>query len=238
MMYVRVVSGLAAGLTLAAWILGTAAAAAAAPHPAAPVAEVTPESAHSPEGTAATANGVEHGGAHGGGNTNPLEFKTDLALWTAVVFLVVLAVLWRFAWGPISEGLQRREKGIADQIAEAQESNRQAHELLAQYQQQLVEAKDEVRGILDRGRRDTEQVGREMIEKARAEAQAERQRAVRQIEVATAGALKELAERGADLAVELAGKIVQAELKPADHAALIRRTVASFSASRPTSSEN
>ena len=85
---------------------------------------------------------------------------------------------------------------------------------MAQYQQQLVEAKDEVRGILDRGRRDAEQVGREILDKTKAEAQAERQRAVRQIEVATAGALKELAEQGADLAVELAGKIVQAELKP------------------------
>ena len=69
---------------------------------------------------------------------------------------------------------------------------------------------------------------REMIEKARQETAAEKQRALRDIETATDGALKDLAERSATLAVELAGKIVQARLDPAAHAKLIQQAVDGF----------
>ena len=67
--------------------------------------------------TAATAPGAsdesiskESSGASQETAINPLEFKTDLALWTAVVFLLLLAVLWKFAWGPLAEGLDKRER--------------------------------------------------------------------------------------------------------------------------------
>jgi F-type H+-transporting ATPase subunit b len=171
-------------------------------------------------------------GSHGGeGNLNPLSpeaWKTDLALWTAVVFLVLMAVLAKFAWRPLAEGLQRREQGIADQIAQAEEANREAKKLLANYEKKLTDARDEVRAIVEQGRRDAEQVGQQMLEKARAETKAEHERAVQQIEAATASAVKELADRSAALAVDLAGKIVRAQLKPSDHAKLIEQAVAGF----------
>jgi F-type H+-transporting ATPase subunit b len=165
------------------------------------------------------------------GNINPLapsEFKTDLAIWTAVVFLVLFAVLKKFAWGPLAEGLDKRENHIADQIAKAEAANRQAKDLLAGYEKKLGEAQDEVRGILEKGRRDAEQLGRQMIDKAKEEAKAEQQRAVQQIEAATSAAVKELADRSASLAVDLAGKIVQAKLSAGDHSRLIEQAVAGF----------
>ena len=41
---------------------------------------------------------------------DPLAWKSDLALWTAVVFLLVLVVLGKFAFGPIVKALDQREK--------------------------------------------------------------------------------------------------------------------------------
>lgn len=161
-------------------------------------------------------------------NTSPLEFKSDLAIWTAVVFLVLLAVLWKFAWGPIAQGLEKREHQIAEQIAQAERSNQEARNILAQYEQKLEAARDEVRAIVDQGRRDAEQLGREMLEKAKTDAGAERDRALQQIETATSGALKELAERSATLAVELAGKIVGSRLNPQDHSRLVQEAVTKF----------
>ena len=104
---------------------------------------------------------------------SPSALKGDLALWTAVVFLVLVAVLWKFAWGPLSAALDRREKGVADQIAEAEAANQKAKEILADYEKKLVAAKDDVRGILDQGRRDAEKLGRELLDKAKEEASAE-----------------------------------------------------------------
>jgi F-type H+-transporting ATPase subunit b len=162
------------------------------------------------------------------GDASPTTVRGDLTIWTAVVFLVVLAILWRFAWGPISQGLAKREEEIAGQIAEAHRSNEAAKQLLAEYESKLSDAKDEVRGLLDDGRRRAEQLAHEMLERAKQDAANQRRQALEQIESATAGALQELAERSAELAVELAGKIVRARLDPSDHARLVEEAVAQF----------
>ena len=186
--------------------------------------------------SADTQDSAHDAGSHGSDvGVPPLDsMKGDLALWTGVVFLVLLAVLWKFAWGPLAQGLERREQGIADQISQAEQSNQDAKDLLANYQQQLAGAKQEVRALLEKGRRDAEQVGQEMDDKAKQEAQGERDRALDQIDAATASAIKELAGLSADLAVELAGKIVHAELKPGDHATLIQKTMADFAQRSPS----
>jgi F-type H+-transporting ATPase subunit b len=149
------------------------------------------------------------------------------------VFVALLLILWKFAWKPIAEGLDKRERRVADEIAAAERANLDAKQLLAQYQQKLSASEGEVREILERGRRDAEQLGRELLDKARAETEVEKQRALREIETATAGAIKELADRSASLAVELAGKIVQTRLDPKAHARLIEEAVSRFAAAKP-----
>lgn len=179
--------------------------------------------------------GHDTGHGHGGEvDTNPLTFKTDLALWTGVVFLVLLGVLWKFAWGPIIQGLDKRERGIADQIAQAEQQNAEAKKLLEQYDEKLARAQDEVRQIVEAGRRDAEQTGRELIEKAQADAESERQRALRDIDAATAAALQSLAEQSATLAVDLAGKIVGEKLDPEAHSRLIGQAVNRFVDQKPS----
>jgi F-type H+-transporting ATPase subunit b len=173
----------------------------------------------------------DHGAGHG--NTNPMSFDPDLAIFTALNFLILLAVLWKFAWGPIAAGLDRREQGIADNIAAAQATHEQAKLLLADYERKLTAAQGEVRGIMEEARRDAEHTQSEILAKARADARAERDRALREIEMATDQALKELAERSTNLAVDLAGKIVQAQLQPSDHARLIEQAMASFPKGNP-----
>jgi len=197
---------------------------------------VDPQGRHAPGGAAALAapahgqgesGGSGHGGASGS-EINPLDFKTDLALYTLVVFLVLMGLLWRYAWGPIAQGLDNREKRIAGQISSAEQANAEARRLLQEYQAKLAGSETEVRAIIERGRREAEDLGRELLDKTRQEARREKERALREIDDATAGALKELAERSADLAVELAGKIVQAKVDRAEHARLVEQAVAGF----------
>ena len=159
----------------------------------------------------------------------PLYIGKDLALWTGVIFIVLMFVLWKFAWGPIADGLERREKGIAQQIAEAEAANHDAKQLLEDHRKRLDEAGNEVRQLIEQGRRDAEQRARQIVDEARSEAKAEQQRALAEIDQATAGALSELAAKSAQLAVGLAGKIVKSELKPNDHAELVRNAVKEFS---------
>lgn len=159
-------------------------------------------------------------------NTNPLSFDPDLSLWTLAVFLLLLVILRKFAWGPIIAGLDKREKKIADDIAAAQQAHEDAQALLASYEAKLASAQDEVRAIIEEARRDAQHTQAEILAKARSEAEAEMQRAKREIATAKDQALKELMETSANLAVELAGKVIRAKITPAEHSRLIAEALA------------
>jgi F-type H+-transporting ATPase subunit b len=198
--------------------------------------------AAAPTGTAAHADGGHGGDGHGGdghgghghglghepANTDPSEIKGDLAIFTAVVFLLLVVILRKFAWKPISEGLEKRENHIAHEIAAAERANAEAKHLLADYQKKLDAAQHEVRAILDEARRDAEHTAGQIAAKAKADAEAEMRRALREVETAKDQALKDLAETAATLATDLAGKLLQQKLQPADHARLIDEAMAKF----------
>src|SRR5262249_5869020 len=83
------------------------------------------------------------------GNTDPLSVDPDVAIWTVVVFVVLLMVLKKFAWGPILQAVEGREHHIADQLTQAERSNEEAKRLLASYETKLADAANEVRALLD-----------------------------------------------------------------------------------------
>jgi F-type H+-transporting ATPase subunit b len=178
----------------------------------------------------------EHIGLANPGPTveDPSEFKSDLALWTFVVFLLLLAVLWKFAWGPIEAALEKREQIIHEHLAAAERSHEEAKAMLAEYERKLASAADEVRAMLEEARRDAEHTKQQILVEAKAGADAERARALRDVEAATDAALKQIGERGANLAVELAGKIVGAKLSAADHSRLISEAVTKFPTTSPS----
>ncbi len=162
--------------------------------------------------------------------SDPLSVDPDLAVWTFVVFVLLLAILWKFAWGPIVAGLEKREEAIAHNIAEAQRQHDEARQLLADYERKLAGAADQVRALMEQARRDAEHAKASILAEAKSAAEGERLRGLRDIEAATDAALQSLAERSAQLAVELAGKIVHSSLNAKDHARLIQEAVARFPA--------
>ncbi|MBI3464810.1 MAG: F0F1 ATP synthase subunit B [Planctomycetes bacterium] len=167
----------------------------------------------------------EHIGLAGGANTDPAEIRRDLAIYTFVVFLILLAILWKFAWGPIASSLEAREKHIHNEIAAAEQANAEAKRLLAEHDKKLTEVQNEVRVILDEARRDAQHTQTEILKQAQAEAQAARDRAKREIEQARDLALKQLFDQAADLATEVAGRIVQRSLNPQDHRDLVQQAL-------------
>lgn len=187
-------------------------------------------------------NAAEHGeGGAGHGyhvgqidvDLDPAELKGDQAIFTFIVFLLLVAVLWKFAWGPISHGLEKREHHIADQIAAAERANAEAKQMLSEYERKLASAQDEVRAIIDEARRDATVTQQEILAQARADAAAEMDRAKREVQTAKDQALRELAETSANLAVELAGKIIRTQLDANQHARLVTEALSQFHAPSP-----
>lgn len=160
--------------------------------------------------------------------TNPLSIDPDLAIFTAIVFVVLLVVLRKFAWGPIMEGLDKREQSIASQIEEAKQSNDQAKQALAQYEAKLAAATDEVKALLAEARQDAEATKDRIVAEAEQAAQRERERAVQDIVLAKDAAVRELAQKSVDAAVALAGQVLRREVDSQKHAQLIQDTLEKF----------
>ncbi len=165
---------------------------------------------------------------------NPLGFDPDLAIWTAVIFVVLFLVLRKFAWKPISDALEGRERAIEANIAKAEGAAAEARAMLADYEKKLAGASDEVRAMLEEARRDAEHTKQEIVAEARVAAREEHDRVMRDINTAKDQALKELAERSTNIAIDLAGKIVQAQLNKADHAALVQDAMSRMVVAKPS----
>ena len=166
------------------------------------------------------ASAEDHGEGHAP-NTNPLSFDPDLALFTGLVFLLLLLVLWKFAWGPISSGLDKREQSIAGNIEEAKASLEKANATLKEYESQLASAAAETKEMLEAAKRDAAAVREKAVNEAQEAAQRERERAVADINVAKNQALQEVAGTVTDLSIALASQIVRREVNASDHANLV-----------------
>ena len=155
-------------------------------------------------------------------------FQTDLALWSFAVFVILMLLLTKFAWKPIMDGLEKRERGIADTIAATQRANEEAKSMLASYERRLAEAADEVRGMLEEARRDSEATKQAIVAEARKAADDEQARARREIGLATDEALSTIAQRAGELAVGVAGKFLREKLSSDDQKRLVSDSVASI----------
>jgi F-type H+-transporting ATPase subunit b len=159
---------------------------------------------------------------------DPTEWRYDMAISTFVVFLILLLLLRVFAWGPIMTGLQRRESTIAARIEEAERNAAESAAQLKAHQEKLAAAAQERQEIIAAARRDAEAIADKIRDEAQEDVARERQRALADIENAKNAALRDVAEKGADMAVLLAGRIVRRELTPRDHAKLISETLDKF----------
>jgi F-type H+-transporting ATPase subunit b len=172
------------------------------------------------------------------GDPNPLAIDLDLAVWTVVIFVVLLLVLSKFAWPAIATALDERERQIADNIAAAAAKHEEAKKLLAEHEAKLVATAGEVRALLDEARRDAEVTKRRIEEDGRKAAADEVARAAREIERAKDNALHELAVTSANLAIELGRQVVrdQLETSPEHQARIVREALSKLATA--TASKN
>jgi F-type H+-transporting ATPase subunit b len=170
---------------------------------------------------------LSHGNASANLNS-PADLRFDMSIYSFIVFLLLLAVLYKFAWGPIATALQRREETIARQINEARLASEKGAQLLREYEARLAAATDEARQIVSGARKDAELAKDRIVAEARDAAQRERERAVSEINVAKNQALDEFAQKSVQTAVALAGQLLRREVRPQEHEALIGEALSKF----------
>ena len=181
---------------------------------------------------AAEAAGEHH--VHVGSDGNPqeenlAEFRADLSIYTFIVFVLLLLLLWKFAFGPISKMLHDREEGIRKNIEDAKTERLKAEELRGQYEGMLEAAEDKVRAIYAEANAKAEELRAKRAAEADQEAQARIKQAVSEIERAKEQAIAELFEAENQRIVQATEHVLGRALSDDDQHRLVNEALAHFS---------
>jgi F-type H+-transporting ATPase subunit b len=175
-----------------------------------------------------TAAWAQGGGAEGGGGL--YDINTGLSAWTLIVFVLLVVILGKFAWGPILKNVESREKSIQSAIDEAARRNAEAAKLLDEHKAQLADARRQANELIAEGRTAGEGVRKSIEEKARTEAQLIVERARQEIERERDAAIAALRKESVDLALAAAAKLMQQNLDSSKDRQLVERYLSDLSA--------
>lgn len=157
---------------------------------------------------------------------NPLvQPDPGLFIWTILTFLVLVALLARFAWRPLLEALERRQATIAQSLDDAQRARQELERLQRESAQMMAAARTEGEAIIARSRSDAEALREELKQKARSEAATIVKNAERQIQLETARAIQQIRHEAVDLSVAIASKILRRQVSREDNEALIQEAL-------------
>ncbi len=144
--------------------------------------------------------------------SGPLTVEGGLMLWTIVVFLLLLAILKRFAWPAILGAVEAREQALERQLAEAAHDREQAAAMLAEHQKLIAEAKTQAHAIIVEARSVADKDRAHAIEKTKAEQEELLARARREIAAERDRAVAELRRDAVDVSLAAASKLIEKRL--------------------------
>lgn len=160
----------------------------------------------------------------GPGEFLSIDFFT--ALFTLGNTVVLFLVLKKFLFKPVMKMIQDRQKEIDDMYADADQAKREAADLQTQYQAKLSDAAQTgermVKEAVERGQQRQDQI----LQQANAEAEAILQKAHADIAQEKKQAISDAKNEIADLAMEIAGKVVGRSLQDTDQSKLVDQFIA------------
>ena len=152
---------------------------------------------------------------------NPILPEGKEILWAAIAFVIVFGLLAWKAWPAIKAGLEARQDRIREDLAKAEAARTEAETSLEEYKRQLADARKDASNIIEEARLEAEAVRQQRLAAVEPEIAELRARATEDIRLASERAMSDLQARVAELAVELAEKVVERNLDRQTQTALI-----------------
>ncbi|MCY4602333.1 MAG: F0F1 ATP synthase subunit B [Acidobacteria bacterium] len=144
-----------------------------------------------------------------------------LFFWTIAVFLVLLFLLKRFAWGPLLAALDERQAGIRKSLDDADQARKELEQVREEAEAIIGKARAEADGIISDARADGGQLRDDLRQQAQQQAQAIVENAERQIQQERDRALQQIRQEAVDMSLMIASKLIRRNLTAEDNASLI-----------------
>ncbi len=156
---------------------------------------------------------------------NILEINPGLMFWTIVTFVILFLVLRKLAWKPILEAIEKREKTIKDSLEEAAKNREESQRLLERHNKKLEDIGTETQKLLDEGRSMGENMKRDILARAREEAEEIIVRGKHEISLERDKAISEIRKNAVDLSISAASKIIKKSLSEEDHRRIVLEAI-------------
>ncbi len=156
---------------------------------------------------------------------NALNFNVWTFLFQVVNLLIVIAILNKLLYQPVTKIMREREEKIENSISEANKAQKEAEKLLGEYESKMENAKKEAREIISSANKMGEDMKQRIIADAQAEAAKTLAKAKEEIAAEKAKALAEIRDEVATLAMLAAGKVVGRAIDDEDQKKLVEEFV-------------
>ena len=158
-----------------------------------------------------------------------MQELVTLVPWTFVaqilnLFLQVYLIK-RFLFKPVMAVIEKRRQLADSQLTEAEEANRQALQMKADYEKNLSEANADAREILQNARHQAELQGEAIVKDAKEQAAELKQKADADIAREKVRVFNEMKDEIGDIAMEIAGRVIGREVDEEDHKKLIEDVI-------------
>lgn len=141
------------------------------------------------------------------------EFSSGLFFWQLILFVGLIFLLRKFAWKPILDAVNEREKTIIDSLNSAKEVQKEMESLQTENKKILQEARAESDAMLSQSK----QSGKEIIVQAKADAKVEAEKIIvkakQSIDNEKRAAMNEIKNQVANLSVDIASKVIDKEME-------------------------
>ena len=137
------------------------------------------------------------------------DISTGPIIWTIINFLILLFVLTKLGWKPITQALAKRETAISDALEQAEKAKDEAKQLIADNRQAMAQAEAEAQELLRESREYAQSIRDGAMGKAEEEARGLIDRATAEIDRSKKEALNQLRAEVATLAVNASEKILK-----------------------------
>ena len=146
-------------------------------------------------------------------------------LWQIVIsllnLLIMFLILKKFLFKPVSKMLADRQNQVDEVYAAADKDRSEAGSMRKEYETRLAAAREEADSIVRDAKQTAQRTGDAIVAEANAQAAHNKQRAEHEIEVERRQMLADVRGEISDMAVAIAGKVVERELNADDHASLV-----------------
>ncbi|HEV2670541.1 MAG TPA: F0F1 ATP synthase subunit B [Gemmatimonadales bacterium] len=173
------------------------------------------------------------GEAEGGHVASPFDINGGVIIWTVVIFVILLAVLYRLGYPALLKMVEDREKRIQKLLDDAEKANAEAQRLLDEHKKQIAAARNEGQDILAKAKSVSQKERETLLAKAREEYDALLARARKDIEAEKEKAILALRREAVELSIAAASRVIEANLDTDANRRLVTEFLESLAKAEP-----